>query len=105
MILVIIIIPFVIVFSLLANETTHLYHEISKDENFYQNHVNKTLDDIAKLPVMKSFDLDGAVEEWKIGQSAQRISQGLLFIVQKAYQNAVSFVIWAFVMFSHFIIF
>lgn len=99
MILLIIILPVIVIFNLLVNETTQLYHEVSKDENFYQNYVNNTIDNVANSPVMQSFDLDGVINEWKIGQSAQRIGQWFIIGVQKAYQNMISFAIWIFVMF------
>lgn len=99
LVLIMIILPFVIIFNLLAGEATNLYQEISKDENFYQRYINQGIDKVADLPVMQSFDLDQTVKEWKFTQSAQKISQGFLFVIQKTYQNIVEFSIWIFVMF------
>ncbi|MFC1608938.1 AI-2E family transporter [Patescibacteria group bacterium] len=99
LILLIIVIPFTVIFGLLAREAGDVYKHISQDEQFYQHYVLESIENIKGLPVVQSLDINGRLVDQDVTSSLQNFSQGFLVFIQKAYQNVVGFVIWVFVMF------
>lgn len=99
LILLIIVIPFTVIFGLLTKEASEVYKYISQDEQFYQKYIVNNIENVKSLPIMQSFDIDGRLVDQDITSSLQSFSQGFLVFIQKAYQNVVGFIVWIFVMF------
>ena len=99
LVLVIIIVPLISVLGLLANEASNAYQRILSDRDFYQRQVEGSIDLLSQIPFFNLLDLDRLFDQDQLSQSLRDLSQGLLGLIQSAYQNVIKFILLTFVMF------
>ena len=98
LVLMIIVLPTLTLFGLVANEANGFYQKISTDSS-YQNHVVEVLNNFKKSSVLQTFNLEQFFQQNQIDKTVQKIGSGVLTVIQKTYQNVVASILWIFVMF------
>ena len=99
LVLIMIVIPSIIVFGLVANEVNNVYQKVTVSDNFYQDHIVKILNGVKNSSLVQSFNLEQFFQQEQINKAVQKIGSGTLTIIQKTYQNIIGSVLWVFVMF------
>lgn len=99
LVLLIIVLPILTVFGLVANEMGSAYQRLVVDNTFYQDRFVGIIDGLKNSQLALSFKLDHFLAQDNVSQSIQNIGSNVLTIIQKTYQNVIGSIIWIFVMF------
>lgn len=98
LILIIIILPTILLFGLVANEVNSFYQKLSTD-SVYQEHIVGTLNNFRNSSLVQTFNLEHFLQKSQMDKTIQSVGRGALTVIQKTYQNVIASILWVFVMF------
>lgn len=99
LVFLVIFIPTISVFGLLANEANETYKRFVDDREFYHGLIDNTVNFLENAPVIQLFDVERFLSPDQLASSLSNLSEGFLGFIQKTYQNIAHFILLTFVMF------
>lgn len=99
LVILIIITPLSIIFSLVIEEATSLFQTLNRDAGAPGRFIDSAIASIQNIPYLNVLLDDQAFNRDNIIDNIKRFSQDALGLLQAAYQSVAHFVFWVFVMF------
>lgn len=92
-------IPFSIILTLVVNEISALYHQISTDMSFYENNISPSVRYIQDNEILKVFGLDDFINRETVTNAISQVGQYSFSFLQTVYQSLINFGFMTFVVF------